>query len=270
MKLNVNGNNPVPDKFVKQLLNQAVEHYNKPSFIPDDPISLVHLAETQQDKEIIGFWVSMIAWGQRKTIVNNGLRLMDMMDGRPHHFVMHHKPSQLAVFEKFVHRTFQPLDALYFIHWFRCFYHRHSSLEEAFTGGQPLEGEDTGPALQKFHALFFSLPEAPKRTMKHVAAPYRQATCKRLNMFLRWMVRHDDRGVDLGLWKQISPRQLLIPLDVHVDKTARRLGLINRRQTDWKAVTALTETLRTLDPDDPVKYDFALFGLGIEERLSRS
>lgn len=257
------GTNKIINGFVAELLNDGVLQYNRPEFIPADPISIPHSLYLQQDKEIIGFWVAMLSWGRRSSIVASGLKLLDLMDGRPHHFVMNYKASDLKRFESFVHRTFQATDALYFLHWFRWFYSQHDSLESAFTGGVDYKEENMGPALNDFHRLFFSLPDFPVRTKKHVSLAMKTSTCKRLNMFLRWMVRKDDCGVDFGLWKQIKPQQLLIPLDVHVDKVARKLGLISRKQSDWKTVVELTNTLKLLDADDPVKYDFALFGLGV-------
>lgn len=256
----------VNNRFVAEQLNTAVGKYNCPDFIDLDPISLPHRLELLQDREIIGFWVAVLSWGRRSSIVNSGIKLLDLMDGRPYHFIMNHKPKDLKRFEGFVHRTFQTTDALYFIHWFRWFYSKHESLESAFAfRGDYLE-LNTGPALQHFHHLFFSLPEAPQRTQKHVSLAMKSSTCKRLNMFLRWMVRKDNCGVDFGLWNRIKPHQLLIPLDVHVDKVARRLGLIQRKQTDWKTVVELTEVLKTFDPQDPVKYDYALFGMGVMEK----
>jgi len=259
----VTATNKIINGFVANLLNDAVLQYNRPDFIPLDPISIPHSLHNQQDKEIIGFWVAMLSWGRRSSIVASGLKLLDLMDGRPHHFIMNHKSGDLKRFETFVHRTFQATDALYFIHWFRWFYARHHSLESAFTGGTEYKEENTGPALNHFHRLFFSLSEAPQRTKKHVSLAMKTSTCKRLNMFLRWMIRKDNCGVDFGLWNQIKPHQLLIPLDVHVDKVARKLGLINRKQSDWKTVVELTNTLKLLDETDPVKYDYALFGLGV-------
>ncbi len=190
-----------------------------------------------------------------------------MMDNDPHQFVVHHTRSDLKPFESFRHRTFNAIDTKYFVTFLKWYYSRYSSLEEAFM----VSGNDTTieSGIAHFHDLFFSLPNHPERTRKHIATPVRKSTCKRINMYLRWMVRHDNRGVDFGLWKKISPSKLICPCDVHVDRVARRLSLITRKQTDWETALELTMNLRKFDANDPVKYDFALFGLGIEERWSK-
>jgi uncharacterized protein (TIGR02757 family) len=247
-----------------ELLERLVQKYNHPEFIEDDPISIPHQFSKLQDIEIIGFWVAMLAWGQRTTIINKSKELLEMMDNAPHDFVLHHQESDLKPFLKWKHRTFQPTDTLYFLDFFKRYYTENHSLELAFAKHLPKSAEHVGKALEGFHQQFFDSENAPKRTQKHVATPVRKSTCKRLNMFLRWMVRADDKGVDFGLWKQIKPSQLLMPLDVHVDRVARRFNLIERKQTDWKTVLELTEKLRQFDPKDPVKYDFALFGYGLE------
>ena len=214
----------------------------------------------------MGFWVAMLAWGQRKTIINKARELIHLMDGVPHDFVLHHREKDRKRFLSFKHRTFQVTDTLYFLEFLQHYYRQKQSLEDAFARFLAPEDTDTERALAGFHQLFFSLPNAPQRTRKHIPTPERRSSCKRLNMFLRWMVRQDDRGVDFGLWKRIRPDQLLIPLDVHVDRVARRLGLLERKQTDWRAVQELTGRLRLIDPKDPVKYDFALFGMGVLEK----
>lgn len=247
-------------------LDELVDQYNRPGFIEDDPICVPHRFTKKQDIEIAAFWTAMFAWGQRKTIINKAGDLFERMDGAPHDFILHHREHERERFLNFKHRTFQSLDTLYFLEFLQWFYQRHESLEEAFLKNMHPADPYTEAALTGFHRLFFSLPHAPLRTRKHVATPATKSTCKRLNMFLRWMVRHDERGVDFGLWKNIRPRQLLIPLDVHVERIARRFGLLERKQTDWLAVLELTERLRAFDPDDPVKYDFALFGLGVLEK----
>lgn len=248
---------------LKVFLDEMADHYNGPDFIEKDPVSIPHQFTRLQDIEIIGFWVAMLAWGQRVTIINNARRLIDLMDGAPHDFIVQHEEKDRARFSDFKHRTFQYTDTLYFLEFFQWYYRKHDSLEAAFSRHLSTESETVEPALKGFHDLFFSLEHAPQRTRKHIATPARNSTCKRLNMFLRWMVRQDDRGVDFGLWKQIRPRQLLMPLDVHVDRVARKYGLIERKQTDWRTVLELTEKLRAFDAEDPVKYDFALFGLGV-------
>ena len=248
---------------LKDFLNHKVATYNEPSFIENDPITIPHQFSKLQDIEIMGFWSSMLAWGQRKTIINKSNELIQLMDGAPHDFIINHEEKDRERFLNFKHRTFQVIDTLYFLEFFQTFYKKNNSLEIAFSQFLQPEEEHIGSALKGFHELFFALPDAPHRTRKHVATPIRKSTCKRLNMFLRWMVRQDDKGVDFGLWKNISPSQLLMPLDVHVDKVARKLNLLDRKQTDWKTVLELTQKLRAFDEKDPVKYDFALFGLGV-------
>lgn len=248
---------------LKRLLDEASDRYNGPDFIASDPISIPRRFSSLQDVEIMGFWVAMLAWGQRVTIINKAQELVALMDGAPYEFILQHEEKDRARFSAFKHRTFQYTDTLYFLEFFQWYYRHHQSLEQAFS--RYLRPGDTTveAALTGFQELFFSLDSAPQRSRKHIATPARNSTCKRLNMFLRWMVRHDDKGVDFGLWRQIRPDQLLMPLDVHVDRVARRYGLIERRQTDWQTVLELTEKLREFDPADPVKYDFALFGIGV-------
>jgi uncharacterized protein (TIGR02757 family) len=246
-----------------EVLESAVDRYNRPSFIESDPISIPHRFDRLADREIMGFWVAMLAWGQRKTIINKAEELIRLMDGAPHDFVVNHQEEDLKPFLDFKHRTFQAIDTLYFLQFLQWYYRQHDSLEDAFARFISPEAADVGPALGGFHELFFSLEAAPQRTRKHIATPARKSSCKRLNMFLRWMVRQDDRGVDFGDWRRIQPRQLLMPLDVHVDRVARQLGLLERKQRDWRAVLELTDRVRAFDTQDPVKYDFALFGIGV-------
>lgn len=248
---------------LKDFLDNKVASYNQPSFIENDPITIPHQFSQLQDIEIMGFWSAMLAWGQRKTIINKSNELVELMDGAPYDFIINHNEKDRARFLNFKHRTFQVIDTLYFLEFFQQFYKKNNSLETAFSRFLSPEQEHVGEALKGFHELFFALPDAPKRTRKHVATPIRKSTCKRLNMFLRWMVRKDNNGVDFGLWTNINPAQLLMPLDVHVDKVARKLHLLDRKQTDWKTVLELTQKLRAFDKADPVKYDFALFGLGV-------
>ncbi len=251
---------------LKPFLDQCVEQFNEPGFIDLDPIRIPHAFDNLPDREIMGFWVSMLAWGQRKTIINNAHRLIELMEGQPHQFILEHTEEDRARFADFKHRTFQYTDTLYFLQFLQWYYRRHDSLEFAFSQFLTESAEDIEPALIGFHRYFFSLPDAPRRTRKHVATPERNSSCKRLNMFLRWMVRQDNKGVDFGDWTSIQPRQLMMPLDVHVERIARRLGLLERKQRDWKAVKELTSNLRKFAPDDPVQYDFALFGLGVLEK----
>ncbi len=205
----------------------------------------------------------MLSWGQRVTIINKATELFERMDGAPYQFITQHTDSDLERFLDFKHRTFQPDDTLYFIDFFRRMYSEYDTMQDAFVGEGMI---DVKSALQRFHHYFFDSPNALQRTRKHVSTPARKSSCKRLNMFLRWMVRRDDRGVDFGLWDRIDPAMLMIPLDVHVFNVSRQVGLLTRDKTDWMAVEELTEQLRSFDPSDPVKYDYALFTMGLEKR----
>jgi len=251
---------------LKDLLDHYVKTYNVPGFITNDPISIPHRYSRLQDIEITAFWTSMLAWGQRVTIINKATALFAMMGESPFEFIVNHSEEDRKPFLDFKHRTFQPTDTLYFLEFFQQYYRQHSSLEDGFSQFLNANSTDVSPALSGFHELFFNLPDSPQRTRKHVATPIRKSTCKRLNMFLRWMVRQDKQRVDFGIWKAIKPSQLMIPLDVHVERVARKFGLIERKQRDWLTVVELTEKLRLFDPEDPAKYDFALFGYGIEEK----
>ncbi len=260
---------PSPD-FVFNLLERKFREYNSPSFIENDPISIPHRFTKKQDIEIAGFFSATIAWGNRKSIITSANRLVNLMDNAPYDFIINHEDKDLKRFLDFKHRTFNPTDTLYFIEFFKQHYSKHDSLEAAFLKserGTRNAELNTGNALERFHQYFFSLEDAPHRTRKHVATPVRGSTCKRMNMFLRWMVRKDKGGVDFGIWKNMKPSQLLIPLDVHVDRVARKLGLVKRKQTDWETVVELTENLKAFDPKDPVKYDFALFGISVLDKL---
>lgn len=245
------------------LLEKAHE-YNQPEFILEDPISLPHRFTHPRDIEIIGFWVAMLAWGQRKTIINKGIELIQLMDGAPYDFIRNHSEKDRESFLDFKHRTFQATDTLYFLAFLQQHYLQYESLEQAFIpSGKKNEPFTIKESLTHFHNVFFSLPYAPKRTQKHVASPARNSSCKRLNMFLRWMVRKDNKGVDFGLWQRIKPNQLHIPLDVHVDKIARKYGLLSRKSRDWKAVEELTASARKIHPEDPALLDYALFGISV-------
>jgi len=248
---------------VQALLDQKVRQYNRADFIPNDPIAIPHRFTQQADIEIAGFFAAIFAWGNRTTILNKSSELLQLMDQAPHQFITQHREKDLKKFLAFKHRTFQSTDLLYFIHFLRHHYRTHSSLESAFG----LDSVNMESRLIAFHDYFFSLPDAPERTRKHVASPLRGSTCKRLNMFLRWMVRRDKMGVDFGIWKTIKPSELICPVDVHVSRVARKLGLIERKQTDWGTAIELTEALRSFDRKDPVKYDFALFSLGVNEKF---
>jgi len=249
---------------LQSFLDSKVAQYNRPEFIENDPIVIPHMFSKKQDIEIMGFWAATLAWGQRVTIIKKCKELIMLMDGAPYDFIINHEEPDLKKLLSFKHRTFNDIDTLYFISFFRYHYERFDSLEDAFI---PADG-DYSPfrGLGGFRSYFFSLPDYPHRTQKHVSSPSQKSTCKRLNMFLRWMVRKDDNGVDFGIWNRISPADLVCPLDLHVDRVSRKLLLITRKQTDWQTALELTDRLRQFDPTDPVKYDFALFGLGIEER----
>ena len=245
------------------LLESKYLQYNNNRFVEFDPICIPHLFSKKQDIEIMGFWAAILAWGQRKTIINKCNELIKLMDGAPFDFIKNHEPADLKPFLGFKHRTFNEIDTLYFIEFFKNHYASNDSLEGAFNFEYEL-ASDTTDGLINFQNLFFSLEFAPQRTRKHISSPINNSTCKRLNMFLRWMVRSDNYGVDFGIWKNIKPNQLICPCDVHVDRVGRKLGLIERVQTDWKTALELTENLKKFDSNDPVKYDFALFGMGIE------
>lgn len=252
---------------VKDFLDEKVIQYNQPGFITLDPISIPHRFSKKQDIEISGFFAAILAWGQRKTIINKCLELFSFMDNAPYDFLLQHQEEDLKSLLNFKHRTFNEVDTLYFIHFLSWYYRQFDSLEDAFLIGQTGMRDSMESILTRFHEYFFSLPDAPSRTKKHIATPARKAACKRINMYLRWMVRDDAKGVDFGLWKKIHPSQLICPCDLHVDRVARKLGLITRKQTDWQTALELTDRLREFDPEDPVKYDFALFGLGVEEKF---
>jgi uncharacterized protein (TIGR02757 family) len=250
--------------YISDLLEEKFEQYNRPDFIPFDPISIPHSFSRKQDIEIMGFWAAVLAWGQRKTIINKCQKLSQLMDNAPYDFVLNHQESDLKQFLDFKHRTFNATDTLYFLHFFQEYYRQHDSLEYAFSKHLSAGDETIENALIGFHDLFSDSENFPIRTRKHIATPVRKSSCKRLNMFLRWMVRKDNKGVDFGIWNNIKPSQLVCPCDVHVDRVARLLGLIKRPVTDWQTAVELTASLKLIDPSDPVKYDFALFGLGIE------
>jgi len=295
---------------LKAFLDSKVEQYNCLDFIHNDPVVIPHQFSVTQDIEIMGFFAAILAWGQRKTIINKCNELVSRMDGKPYDFVKNHKETDLKNLLGFKHRTFNDTDLLYFICFLKNHYFMYDSLEDAFIPASAqiqkksvfrddyldefsaqtssvevssptcYAGELKSPAanagnypltiesyLNHFRAYFFSLPDFPQRTIKHVSSPAQKSTCKRLNMFLRWMVRKDDKGVDFGIWNKIKPSQLICPCDVHVDRVARKLNLITRKQTDWLTATELTARLAEFDPSDPVRYDFALFGLGIEEKF---
>lgn len=245
-----------------ELLEEKHDKFNRVSFIESDPISIPHLFSKPQDIEIAGFLASTIAWGQRVTIIKNANQLMQLMDLAPHDFVINHVPADLNRLENFKHRTFNGIDLTFFISSLKNIYQTHHSLENVFAQ-YPTNMQQS---IHHFRNQFFEL-EHPLRTTKHVSDSINNSAAKRINMYLRWMVRNDNRGVDFGLWKKINPKHLMCPLDVHSGNVARKLGLLNRSQNDWKAVEELTDNLRKYDSNDPIKYDFSLFGLGVFERF---
>jgi uncharacterized protein (TIGR02757 family) len=250
-------------KKLKLFLDNKVELYNQPSFIKDDPICIPHLYTKKQDIEIMGFFAAIFAWGQRITIINKCKDLINRMDNAPYDFILNHSPNDLKKLVNFKHRTFNDTDLLYFVSFFNFWYSKHHSLEEAFSIHIKAKDKTVERGLNGFKELFFNHAEAPHRTLKHVSSPLQNSATKRINMYLRWMVRKDNCGVDFGLWSKIKPSQLLCPLDLHVQRVAIKLNLLQRQQSDWKAVVELTDSLKKLDTNDPIKYDFALFGMGV-------
>lgn len=259
---------------IHKLLDQKVKQYNHIEFIGKDPICIPHLFTKQQDIEIAGFFAAIFAWGNRTTIINKSNELLQRMDNAPYDFCIGHQDKDLKKLLGFAHRTFNDTDLLYCIEFFKQHYSKNESLENAFFNNATLNKKNIDrqniieQALIHFQNYFFSLEEAPTRTKKHIASPLSGSTCKRLNMFLRWMVRKDNQGVDFGLWKSVSPAALIMPIDVHVARVSRGLGILIRTQTDWQTAIELTNYCRTLDPKDPIKYDFALFSLGVIEKFN--
>ena len=251
-------------KELKEFLEDKVLEYNNPKFIESDPIQIPHQFNLKEDIEIAGFLTATIAWGNRKMIIKNAEKMMDLLGNSPIDFVMNHKPHHLDNFEGFVHRTFNSLDASYFVEALQHIYKNHGGLEAIFSNYSTTTS--TQPAIHKLKQLFFEIPHA-NRTKKHISDPLKGSAAKRINMFLRWMVRNDAAGVDFGIWSTISPAILSCPLDVHSGNVARKLGLLTRKQNDAKALAELDSSLRKMDKTDPVKYDFALFGLGIFEKF---
>ena len=255
-------NTIAPD--IKEFLDEMVVKYNNPQFIDSDPVSIPHLYTRKEDIEISGFLVATIAWGNRTMILKNGFKLMNLMDNSPYDFIINHTDDDLERFDGFVHRTFNQVDLAYFIRALKNIYKYKGGLETLFTNS--VTEFSTQPAISHFKDEFFSLPH-PARTAKHISDPERGSAAKRINMFLRWMVRNDKCGVDFGIWKSIAPHQLSCPLDVHSGNVARKLGLLTRNQNDARALEELDFNLRKMDREDPVKYDFALFGLGVFEKF---
>jgi uncharacterized protein (TIGR02757 family) len=247
---------------LKEFLDEKVEQYNRPFFIECDPISIPHQFTEKHDIEIAGFLAATIAWGNRKMILRSANRIMDLLDHSPYEFIMNSSNDEIEMIERFVHRTFNSTDLIYFLKALQNIYTHKGGLETIFKAYQATDS--LLPAIHEFHKIFFELTHE-KRTERHVSDPFKGSAAKKLNMYLRWMIRNDKKGVDFGLWKSISPSILSCPLDVHSGNVARKLGLLTRKLNDAKAVSELDYALRNLDKEDPVKYDFALFGLGVFE-----
>ncbi|NOQ28028.1 MAG: TIGR02757 family protein [Bacteroidales bacterium] len=253
----------LPD--IRDFLNEKAEKYNHSDFIETDPIQIPHLFSDKNDIEIAAFFASTIAWGQRVTIIKNMHKLIGLMDHSPYEFIMNSSERDLNRLNYFKHRTFNGEDCKFFVKSLNNIYQKHGGLGELFQKIY-LEQNNIFNTLIKFREIFFDI-EYPLRTQKHVSNVLKGSSAKRLNMFLRWMVRNDNNGVDFGLWDKISMSDLFLPLDVHTGNVARKLGLLKRKQNDWKAVAEITSILREFDPKDPIKYDFALFGLGVFEKF---
>lgn len=255
---------------IRDFLNESYLKYNNRSFIENDPVSIPHLFSKKEDIEIAGFLAATIAWGNRKSIITNATRLVTWMDEAPHDFILHHSKKDLKPFESFVHRTFNGKDTLFFIRSLKNIYLRHGGLEAAFSNAATDPGSERGFDLKhhifNFRELFLDVPHL-SRSEKHISNPAQKSSAKRLCMYLRWMVRKDKNGVDFGIWNRIPQKELCLPLDVHTGNVSRALGLLKRTQNDWQAVEEITSVLRAMDPEDPVKYDFALFGLGVDKAL---
>ncbi|UFH46122.1 TIGR02757 family protein [Flavobacterium galactosidilyticum] len=247
---------------LKDFLDEKVIQYNTFDFIESDPVQIPHLFSQKEDIEIAGFLSATIAWGNRKMIIKNSHRMMDLMGNAPYDFVMSHTENDLETLESFVHRTFNGGDFSTFIRSLKHIYQNHGGLENVFNKHQ--EAGSMQKSIHELKKLFFEIPHQ-KRSQKHISDPLNNSAAKRINMYLRWMIRQDNKGVDLGIWKDIPPSALSCPLDVHSGNVARKLGLLTRKQNDGKALVELDLQLRKLDANDPVKYDFALFGLGVFE-----
>ncbi len=249
---------------LKEFLDEKVALYNNPKFIESDPIQIPHLFSKKEDIEIAGFLTATIAWGNRKMIIRNAQKLMELLEFSPHDFILNHQEKDLSRFKNFVHRTFNSIDAVQFIKSLQHIYQNHSGLEQSLAIKDKSQNYRT--AISSFKELFFEIPHQ-QRTQKHISDPMKGSAAKRINMFLRWMVRNDTCGVDFGIWMTHNPANISCPIDVHSGNVARKLGLLERKQNDWKAVIDLDENLRLLDKNDPSKYDFALFGLGVFEKF---
>ena len=255
-------NLPKPSPEIVELLHHKADEFNHPRFIESDPIQIPHRFSRKQDQEIAGLLSATIAWGNRKMIINNALKMMELMDNAPFDFIMQSSGKDHERLQSFVHRTFNGGDLLVYLQGLRRVYQSFDTLEALFLPRST--EENLGPAIDRFRKTILETPHEP-RFAKHIASPQKGSASKRLIMFLRWMVRQDNRGVDLGIWTNISPALLSCPLDVHSGNVARKLKLLGRKQNDWKAVVELDQSLRSIDPKDPARFDFALFGLGVFE-----
>jgi len=255
---------PLTNLEIKDLLDNKTTQYNNQKFIESDPIQIPHQFSIKEDIEIAAFLTATIAWGKRKMIINSANKILNFMGNSPYDFIMDHNENHLNKIEGSIHRTFNAIDFHFFIKSLQNIYKKHQGLEVAFS--KHAQKETLQPAIHEFKKVFFEI-EHPQRTQKHISDPLKNSAAKRINMFLRWMVRNDKTGVDFGIWKTLSPSQLSCPLDVHSGNVARKLGLIHRKQNDAKALNELDESLRKMDAIDPVKYDFALFGLGVFENF---
>lgn len=254
--------------WLKTFLEEKYRQYNNTRFIETDPVRIPHLFSKKEDREIAGFLAATIAWGNRKSIIVNATRLVEWMDMAPFDFIRHASAADFKPFQKFVHRTFNGADCVFFLRALQHLYGQYDTLETAFLRGMSPGDKDVKNGIGHFRKEFFSIRH-PARTEKHVSDPMKKSSAKRLCMYLRWMVRNDKAGVDFGIWKNISPARLCLPLDVHTGNVSRALGILKRKQNDWQAVEEVTAFLRELDPHDPVKYDFALFGLGVFEKFGQ-
>ncbi|MES2616491.1 MAG: TIGR02757 family protein [Bacteroidota bacterium] len=250
---------------LKEQLDYYYKQYNHPGFITNDPVQIPHLFTTKQDIEIMGFFAAILAWGQRVTIINNCHKLINIFNNVPYDFIKNHQPNDLKKSQGFVHRTFNDTDLLSIIGFLQEIYNQYDSMEQAFTAHLGSHDANVEKAINGFRMQYEHSESYIKRTVKHIAYPAGGSACKRINMFLRWMVRKDTNGVDFGLWQAIKPSQLICPLDIHVLNVATGLGLLKNAKGDWKTAVLLTEKLKAFDKSDPVKYDFALFGMGVNK-----
>ncbi|MCI4671419.1 MAG: TIGR02757 family protein [Bacteroidia bacterium] len=252
---------------IKALLDSKFLQYNQPFFVEDDPIAIPHIFDRKEDIEISGFLTALIAWGRRPMIMKNARNLMARMDERPFEFVMNASEGELSSLDGYVHRTLNDMDTRFLVKGLRHAYTEFNGLEDIFAKGIKESDLNVFGGIMNARTILSSIPDFPQRTHKHLANPSRGSSAKRINMFLRWMVRDDHQGVDFGIWKSISPSKLICPLDVHTGNVARKLGLLGRKQNDWKAAEELTAILRRMHPQDPIRYDFALFGLGVYQEI---